>query len=112
MNGDKPGDAVADKWAEEFERNRREREKKLTRLEVRAEMKSRGEEEISEVITQRALEAQRKKDSEPPSKANPVVVVLAIVRKFPPWGAVIVAVVLGLAALGAYVVLRLQGIYK
>lgn len=109
MTGEsKPGKASADKWRDEFEKNRKESDNSLTRLEVRAEMKSFGEEENSAVIDQRTLEAQHKKESEPPSKVSPLHIVLAVVRKFPPVGAVIVAVVLGLAGIAAYVALQLK----
>jgi hypothetical protein len=103
-NGEtKPGEALADKWRERFEHDARQEELALTRLDVRADMKSMGEDEISSVIDQRALEAQRQKGSEPPSgKATPLVVVLTVARKFPPWGAVLVA----LAAIAAYVWLK------
>lgn len=107
MTGEnKPGDAVADKWQERIEKGRKETDVSLTRLEVRAELKSAGEEELSSVIEQETLARQRTKEaasSEPPSKASPAVIVLTGVRKFPPWGAVIVA----LAAIAAYVVLQL-----
>jgi hypothetical protein len=44
-----------------------------------------------------------KPESEPPpSKLSPLVVVWVVARKFPPWGAVIVA----LAGIAAYVMLR------
>lgn len=46
MTGDtKPGDAIADKTRDEFEKNRRERELAIERLKVRAELKSAHEEE-------------------------------------------------------------------
>lgn len=107
MTGDKErGDAVADKWRDTFEKNRRESELALTRLDVRADMKSFGEEEDSAVIDQRALEAQRKKESDPPpSKASPMVIVLTMVRKFPPLGSVLVA----LAAIAALTYLYATG---
>ncbi len=104
-NGEaKPGDAAADKWRERFEKLRREEERAIDRLEVRADMKSMGEEEISEVIEQRALDRQRNREGSepPPSKPTPLVVVLTVARKFPPWGAVLVA----LAGIAAYVFLR------
>ena len=67
MTGDsKPGDAKADMSRDEFDKNRRDREEAITRLEIRAEMRSQGDDEISEVIDQRALEAQRRKQSDPP----------------------------------------------
>lgn len=107
MTGDgKPGDASADRWREEFEKRRKESDLALTRLEVRADMKSAGEEELSDVIDRETLERQRAKaavESEPPSKASPTVIVLTMVRKFPAWGAVIVA----LAAIAAYVAIQL-----
>lgn len=105
MTGDKArGDAVADKWRDTFEKHRRESDLELMKLEIRADMRSSpDEDEDTGVIEQRALEAQRKKDSEPPSsKASPLVIVLTVVRKFPAWGAVIVA----LAAIAAYVYLN------
>lgn len=101
----KPGDAVADKWRETIEKNRRESDLSLTRLEVRAEMKSSGEEELSDVIDRETLERQRKKetDSEAPSKASPTVIVLTVVRKLTPLGATLI----GLAAIAAYVAIAL-----
>lgn len=107
---DKPGNALADKWREKFEHNRKETDLPLTRLEVRADMKSCGEEELSDVIDRETLERQKVKaiESEPPSKANLYVIGLTIVKKFPPMGAVIVAVVLGLAGIAAYVALNLK----
>jgi hypothetical protein len=41
-------------------------------------------------------------DAPPPSKVSPLAIAWLLVRKFPPWGAVIVA----LAAIAAYVLLR------
>lgn len=106
MTGDKErGDAAADKWRDTFEKNRRETDNSLTRLDVRAEMQSSGEVEDSAVIDQRALEAQRKIDSDPPSKVSPLVIVLTVVRKFPAWGSVLVA----LAAIAALTYLYATG---
>lgn len=109
MTGDsKPGDAVADQWRDKFEKNRRETDLSLTRLEVRAEQRSAPDiEENTGVIHVEAAKrvAARGADSDPPpSKPTPLVIVLTIVRKFPAWGAVIVA----LAAIAAYVVLQLR----
>ncbi len=101
--GTKPGDAVGDKWLDTFEKHRKATDAALTRLEVRADMKSMGEEEVSSVIDQRALEVQRERE-ESPEKAGPLVIVLTVVRKFPPWGAVLI----GLAAIAAYVALQLR----
>ncbi len=104
---DKPGNASADRWREIFEKNRKETDAPLTRLEVRAEMRSAGDfEEDSSVIhlkTEERLAVQRALESDsPPSKASPTVIVLTMVRKFPAWGAVLVA----LAAIAAYVYLH------
>lgn len=62
----KHGDAVADVAREKFEENDRSLDNAITRLEVRAEMRSQDEDEISTVIDQRTLEVQRKKSSVPP----------------------------------------------
>ncbi len=99
-----PGDASSSKWKETFEKLRKESDASLTRLEVRAELKSAGEEELSDVIDRETLERQRvKEESVPPSKATPTVVVLTLVRKIPTgWGAVIVV----LAGIAAYVFLH------
>lgn len=67
---DKRGDAVADQWRERFTKSRRETDLALTELDVRADMKSMGEEELSDVIEREALERQRKK-SDPPSQRGP-----------------------------------------
>ena len=80
----KRGDAVADKWRERFELTRQESEAALTRLEVRATMKSKGEEEISSVIDERTLEAQRRKMSDPPSKDKLWAMPVVIVRRVSP----------------------------
>lgn len=108
MTGEtKPGVASADKWREEFERNRKETDLAMTRLEVRAEQRSEhGEEEDTGVIHVQAAQRIADKESDPPpSKASTGIIVLTVVRKFPAWGAVIVA----LAAIAAYVILRLRG---
>jgi hypothetical protein len=85
MSGEtKPGEASADKWRERFEHKRKESEVALTRLEVRADMKSKGEEEISSVIEERTLEAQRRKMSDPPGKDKLWAIPVVIVRRVPP----------------------------
>ncbi len=108
MTGDqKRGDAVADKWRDTFDKNRRETDLELMKLQIRADMRSNpDEEEDSAVIDQRALEAQRKKESEPPGSPGVLHIVFTGVRKLPPWGAVLVAVV----AIAAYTVLALRGV--
>jgi hypothetical protein len=82
--GNKPGDASADKWRERFEHNRQKSESALTRLEVRADMKSKGEDEISSVIDERTLEAQRRKMSDPPGKDKLWAIPVVIVRRVSP----------------------------
>jgi hypothetical protein len=108
MTGDKEhGDAVADKWRDRFEKAQRETDNALTRLDVRADMKSFGEDEDSAVIDQRTLEAQRRQESDaPPSKVSVLVIVWTVAKKFPPVGAVLVA----LACVAAYVLLKLKGV--
>ncbi len=96
----KPGDASADKWRDVFDKHRKESDAALTRLEVRAEMKSQGEEEISSVIDQRALEAQRRKESSPPDYATQATWFVRAIKS--PWQA-LVGIVLIIAALLAYV---------
>lgn len=109
MTGDtKPGDALADKARDEFDRNRKERERPIERLKIRAEMRSEhGEEEDTGVIHLRAEQRLAERaDSEPPAaRVSLLVIAFTVVKKFPAWGAVIVAV----AAIVAYVVLALNG---
>lgn len=63
---EKPGDAKADVAREKFRANDNELDVAITKVEFRADMRSAGEEEISAVIEQRTLEAQRKKVSSVP----------------------------------------------
>jgi len=114
VTGDtKPGDAVADKWRDVFDRNRRERELAVARLEIRAERRSAPDlEEDTGVIHREALERQAKREgsSEPPSsKGGVVVLVIGTVRsavnKLSPFQTLVVI----LAAIAAYVVLKLRG---
>ena len=101
MTGDKErGDAVADKWRDRFEKAQRETDNALTRLDVRADMKSIGEDEISEVIDQRVLEAQRQKDDAKPE--NRVIGVLNVALGFKQWPQVIALAILVAGALAAY----------
>ena len=99
MSGDeKRGDAAADLWRERFSNGRRETDLALIELDVRAEMKSFGEEETTGVIEQRALE--RQKRSDPPSGK------LGMALRFKHWPQVAALVVLAclvgfLAWLGA-----------
>ena len=97
-NGEKPGDAVAEKWAARFEKGRREEERSIDRLDVRADMKSFGEEEISEVIDQRAIERTKQREgSDPPSgNAKAAATILKLLPEG--WGRVVV-VLAGIAAL-------------
>lgn len=106
MTGDsKPGDAVADKWTETFEKNRKESDLSLTRLEVRAEQRSENWEEDTGVIHQKAaqLVAAREESEPPPEKLTTLVIAYTVVKKFPAWGSVLVAV----AVVAAYVAIKL-----
>lgn len=114
MTGDtKPGDALADKARDIFDKNRRERELAVERLRIRAEMRSEhGEEEDTGVIHREALQRQARQEtaSEPPaSKGGVVVLVIGTVRsavnKLSPFQTLVVI----LAAIAAYVVLKLRG---
>lgn len=110
MTGDsKPGDALADKARDEFDKNRRDRELAIERLKIRAEMRSENWEEDTGVIHQQAeqrLAARAKPDSDaPPSKVSAYVIVWTVVRKFPAWGSVLVA----LAAIAALTFLYATG---
>lgn len=84
MTGDKHrGDAVADKWRETFERNRRETDLSLTRLEVRAEQRSAPDiKEDTGVIHREALErhAKREARSDPPKIARGIVHILNAIK--------------------------------
>lgn len=87
---------------EEYAPLDRERALAIERVRVRAELKSIGEDEPDTGRIE--VEALRRTEGSdpPPSKANPMVIVLTVVKKFPAWGAVIVA----LAVIGAYVYLQ------
>lgn len=63
---EKPGDAKADVAREKFNANDQALDAAITTVEVRAKMRSAGEDEISSVIEQRVLEEQRRKASNPP----------------------------------------------
>lgn len=109
MTGDsKHGDAVADKWRETFEKNRRETDLSLTRLEVRAEQRSAPDiEEDTGVIHREALERQARREpkSEPPS--GHAQQGIALVRSVKGWPQAVVAVaLLAVVALIAYLKLR------
>jgi hypothetical protein len=100
----KPGVAVADKWRETFEASRKETDLALTRLEVRAEQRSFGDPEDTGVIhVEAAKRVAERMETDPPKSVGPVQVIFVMARKFPPWGAVLVA----LAAIAAYVALKL-----
>ena len=64
----KPGDAVADKSRDEMRQLERGFENAVQKLHIRADMRSNPDEvEDTAVIERRALEAQRRKESDPPS---------------------------------------------
>lgn len=72
VGGEKPGDAKADRVREKFARNDEELDRAIMPLEFRARMQSAGETEDSGIIeqqvleAQRALDIQRRKESEAP----------------------------------------------
>lgn len=106
MTGDRNhGDAVADKARDEFDTNRRERERSIERLRVRAEMRSEHEEEDTGVIHLRADERIAKRASDPPTRLGVIAVAFQFANSFPAWGKVIVA----LASIAAYVALKWAG---
>lgn len=112
--GEKPGDAKADAVREKFKRNDSALDRAITKVELRDEITSLGvvpQEEVSAVIDQRLLEAQRlealrkKKESDAPGKVTPLVIVFTMAKKVPPLGAVII----GVCLIAAYVALRWFG---
>jgi hypothetical protein len=104
----KPGDALADKARDEFDRNRRERELAIARLEIRAEQRSAPDiEEDTGVIHREALERQARREprTDPPSGHAQQGV--ALVRSVKTWQQTIVALALiALLALIAWLKLR------
>lgn len=97
--GEKSGDAKGDVAREKFESNDEVLDKAITRLEVRASMKSVNEEENSAVIDQRVLEAQRKKSSLPPAGYSKEAV--WFIRSVRGWPQAVVG--LGLLAFAAWI---------
>lgn len=81
MTGDtKPGDALADRARDEFDKNRKARELAVERLKIRAEMRSEhGEEEDTGVIHLRADERVAK-GSDPPKIARGIVHILDAIK--------------------------------
>jgi len=107
------GRRLADKWRDVFDRNRRERELAGVLLEIRAERRSAPDlEEDTGVIHREALarQAKRGSDSEPPSsKGGVVVLVIGTVRSAVNKRSPFQTLVVILAAIAAYVVLKLRG---
>ncbi len=102
MSGNgKPGDAKADLALEKFESNDYVLDKAITRLEVRVEMKDADEEEISSVIDQRVLEAQRKKSSLPPAGSGYSKDAVWFIRSVRGWPQAVVG--LGILAFAAFI---------
>jgi len=97
----KHGNAKADVAREKFESNDEVLDRAITKLEVRADMKSAGEEEISSVIDQRALEAQRKKSSLPPAGSSYSKDAVWFIRSVRGWPQAVVG--LGLLAFAAFI---------
>ena len=94
---EKPGEALGDRVRDEFDKNRRERELSVARLEIRAEQRSAPDvEENTGVIHREALalqsrrEVERRQGSDPPSghaKEG-----IALVRSVRSWPQAVVAV--------------------
>jgi len=82
--GQKRGDAIADVAREKFKANDQSLDGAITKLEFRADMRSAGEEEISAVIDERTLEAQRRKTSDAPGKDKLWAIPVVIVRRVSP----------------------------
>lgn len=101
MTGDaNRGDAVADRWSDEFNKNRRETDIALTRLEVRAELRSVSEEDEDTGVVHRVAEERvaARTGSEPPKGAKGIVAVLNAV-KTPAQAIVALAIVVALVVL-------------
>lgn len=98
----KPGDAIADKARDTFAKNDRDLDSAIMRLEVRAEMRSAGEDELSSIIDQRTVEAQKQKENSlraPPSGYSKDAVLF--IRSVRGWPQAIVG--LGLLAFLAFI---------
>jgi hypothetical protein len=98
--GEKPGEAMADKARDEFDRNRREREIAIERLKVRAEIRSSPDEDDEDtgVINLRAEQRVAKRESLP-AAAKGVVAVLGGVKG---WAHVAALAILVAGLLAAY----------
>ena len=98
---------------EHYARERRERELANTRVEIRADLRDSGEEEEDTgVIDQKMLAVQGRRElptvpeTPIPEKPNHWHVIMTALRRVPPWGIVLVS----LAAIAAWVALRLRGV--
>lgn len=94
MTGEtKPGEAVADRWRETFEKNRKETDLSLTRLEVRAEQRSSDFEENSAVIHMEANKRIAEREGSIPAPARGIRVVLTAVDSWQKVAALLILVV-------------------
>lgn len=110
-----PERARADVLREQYLKNEKERELAIARLEIRAEMRSNADEEITGVIDQKALEVATRRENErvadsslnaPPQRSVTVWnVVYTSAKRLPPWGLVAVL----MAGIAAYTILKLRG---
>lgn len=110
---DIPRRARGDVLRDQYDVNRHDRNAANTRVEIRAELReSTEEEEDTGVIDQRMLELRHRRElptvPETPIPEKPTAwhVALAALRRVPPWGIVLVS----LAAIIAWTVLRLRGV--
>lgn len=98
---EKPGDATADKARDKFDANDRELDNAITTVEIRAKMRSAGEEELSSVIQQRALEVQKAKASLQPPGSGYSKDAIWFIRSVRGWPQAVVG--LGLLAFLAFI---------
>lgn len=84
---------MSNKWRDTFERNRRETDLSLTRLEVRAEQRSENFEEDSGVIHMEAAKRVAEREGSIPAPARGIRVVLTAVDSWQKVAALLILVV-------------------
>lgn len=97
----KQGDAIADMTRDKFAQNDKTLDSAIMKLEIRAEMRSAGEDELSGIIEERTLEAQRKKDNSLRAPSGYSKDAVWFIRSVRGWPQAIVG--LGLLALLAFI---------
>lgn len=101
-NGDSISRARGERLREEYASLDRQRALAIERVKVRADLKSVGDDEPDTGRIEVEAIRRTQGSEPPPDRISPLVIVLTVAKKFPAWGAVIVA----LAAIGAYVFLQ------